>query len=133
HTLLWRPAFFSDAANKDLARLVLIDHVLKSDQRFEEATRHLSVQDKASAKQLLKNQQSQLQERLKAHVAAAYGLRRDEQVRGSIVAGTDPIDSFTSLDPGFEPQVPATSDLAEALTLFLSQALRYQYPSHPTF
>ena len=133
HTLAWMPAFFSDSALGDLGRLVCIEHILASEQRFEACASHLAVTDRAIAKSLLTNQQSQLRDTMRRHIEAAYGLRRDDQVAGTLEPGWDQSDTFDTLCEGLSMRVPATANLKDAMQDLLSQALAHQYPAHPDF
>ena len=133
HTLAWMPAFFSDSALGDLGRLVCIDHILASEQRFEACASHLAVADRAIAKSLLTNQQSQLRDTVRRHIEAAYGLRRDDQVAGALQPGWEQSDTFDTLCDGLQMRIPATANLKDALHDLLSQALAHQYPAHPIF
>ena len=62
-TLVWLPSFLSAAAQQDLGTFVKLDHVLAGD-RLRDFASHLSPVDQASARELLRNQQSQLRQRL---------------------------------------------------------------------
>ena len=73
-TLVWLPAFFSETARRDLSRLVIIEHILTG-ERFSGYAAFLSSQDRAIARTLLENQRSSLQEKVRQHIEAAYGIR----------------------------------------------------------
>ena len=65
-TLVWLPAFLSRDSLKDLGTLVILDHILTG-ERFAGVSAHLSPVDRAQARSLLENQQSQLRQKLKTH------------------------------------------------------------------
>ena len=93
-TLVWLPAFFSEAAMRDLSRLVIIEHVLTG-ERFNGYAAFLSPQDRSTARTLLENQRSSLRERVKQHIEAAYGIRGSQSK--SIDNSHELTDTFKSL------------------------------------
>lgn len=129
-TLAWVPSFFSRQAQKNLGRLVILEHVLTGD-RYRQYSTHLSPQDRASAKALLENQRSQLRQRVKNDLIAAYGL--DSASDDAIDAAHELSDHFQSLTPGFDPRPPAAPNLKAAMEDLLGQALAHQFPAHPAF
>lgn len=130
HTLAWIPSFLSDTALKDLGKLVRLDHVLAG-ERFRDYAKHLSAIEQASARALLSNQRSQLQERIRLHLRGAYGA--DEPSPGSVNESHSVTDHFQSLEPTFTPRPPAGANLRAALEHLLGQMLQSQYPAHPEF
>ena len=81
-TLVWLPSFLSASAQRELGTLVRIDHVLRGDRLRDFAT-HLSPVDQASARELLRNQRSQLRQRLVHYLEGAYGVENPSP--GSVV------------------------------------------------
>ena len=129
-TLVWLPSFLSTAAQKDLGTFVRLDHVLAGD-RLRDFASHLSPVDQASARELLRNQRSQLRQRLVHYLEGAYGV---EQPTPGYIDESHPLrDHFQSLDPAFAPQPPARANLREALAGLLDQMCASQYPAHPVF
>ena len=129
-TLVWLPAFFSETARRDLSRLVIIEHILTG-ERFNGFAAFLSPQDRATARTLLENQRSSLQERVKQHIEAAYGIRGSQSK--SIDDSHTLADTYKSLYPGLDLQPPAASGLKGALEELLGQALSFEFPAHPQF
>lgn len=129
-TLVWLPAFFSVAAQRDLSRLVILEHVL-SGERLNTYANFLSPQDRSTAKTVLENQCTALRERVRQHVEAAYGVRGSQHA--SIDSTHELSDTFRSLYPGLDLQPPAASNLAGVLEELLSQALGFEFPAHPKF
>lgn len=131
-TLLWLPNFFSADALKDLGLLVVLEHILTG-ERFTSYAADLSAPDRLAAKTLLENQCSQLRQRVRHHLEAAYGL--DAVLSDSLNATheLEPHEQFQSLKNGFEPEPPAAANLRGALELLLDQALTDDYPAHPKF
>ena len=64
-TLVWLPSFFSTRTQGELAKLVIIDRLLLGNN-LEQHSKHLSLQDRQTARLLLQNQQSALSQRLHA-------------------------------------------------------------------
>ena len=127
-TLCWLPSFFSRKGQGEVGRLVLIDFLLTG-ERFEHNASHLPPTDRQSARALLRNQQTQLRERLRQALEVAYGLRD----------GTDPLidrglgldQHLQSLAPTLKPRPPAAATFKEAFEHLAAQALEHQHPSHP--
>lgn len=129
-TLVWLPAFFSAEAMRDLSNLVVIDHVLTG-ERFSAYASFLSPIDRNTAKSLLENQRSSLEERVRLHIEAAYGIRGSQSK--SVDGSHELTETFKSLWPGLDLQPPAASSLKGALEDLLGQALSHEFPAHPEF
>jgi len=130
-TLCWLPHFLSQGAQKNLGKLVVLEEILKSEDSFNRYSRHLSPQDRASARTLLDNQRSQLRQQLKDILMGAYGVA--QPLPGSL-DNTDLLESqLMSLQPGFRPRPPQGTTMAKAFEQLLGQALAFQYPEHPEF
>ena len=131
-TLVWMPSIFSPRTQGELGKLVII-HRLLLGTNLDQYAKHLSVQDRETARLLLKNQQSALSSRLLQIVEAAYAIR-SEPSPGSLDTAYDMSDShFKSLYPSLQLQRPVGATLGEALIHLLDQALSHQYPKHPNF
>ena len=128
-TLAWLPRFFSHEALRDLGTLVVMDHVLTSDDRFRQSSEHLSAVDRAAARNLLENQRSALRHTLEQYVLGAYGVATPPP--GSLNDSHEQLAPFHSLDDGFEPRPSAGRDLGEALRNVLAQRMEYVFPAHP--
>jgi hypothetical protein len=125
---VWLPAFFSETARRDLSRLVIIDHILTG-ERFNGYASFLSPQDRQTARTLLENQRNSLQERVKQHIEAAYGIRGSQSK--SIDDSHTLANTYCSLYPGLDLQPPRASNLKGQLEEMLSQALGFEFPGHP--
>lgn len=131
-TIVWCPSFFSTRTQAELGKLVIIDHLLRG-SNLDQYAKHMSLQDRETARLLLKNQQSALQSRLLQVVEAAYAIR-SEPTPGSLDSAYDMSEShFQSLYPSLVLQRPVGANLGEALEHLLDQALSHQYPKHPKF
>lgn len=129
-TLAWIPSFFTGSAQNELGMLVILEHILTG-ERFDGYASILPFEDRPIAKALLENQRSQLRQRVRQHIEAAYGI--DRQSKGSVDTAHELHEHFDSLLPDFDPQPPAAANLAEALGKLLDQALQRQFPAHPKF
>lgn len=130
-TICWLPYFLSQSADKSLRKLVVLEHILRTDDSFLTYSRHLSPQDRASARTLLDNQRTQLRQHLKDTLMGAYGVA--QPLSGSL-DNTDLLESqLMSLQPGFRPRPPQGTTMAKAFEQLLGQALAFQYPDHPVF
>jgi hypothetical protein len=131
-TIVWLPSFFSTRTQAELKKLVIIDHLLRGNN-LDQYAKNLSLQDRETARLLLRNQQSALQSRLTQVVEAAYAIR-GEPTPGSLDSAYDMSDShFQSLYPSLVLQRPVGATLGEAAEHLLDQALSHQYPKHPKF
>ena len=129
-TIAWVPNFLTPSALDELGRLVVLDHVL-SGTRLEEYGSHLSQVDRGQARALLENQRSQVRQRVKNALLAAYGVSdlRQEAVDSAHLLERN----VFSVDPSFQPQPPVGAGFRAAMEHLFGQALAYQYPDHPTF
>jgi len=142
-TICWVPSFLGSRALEELGLLVRCEHVLGSnipggstatkEARFREFSGHLSEQDRLSAMTLITNQRIQLETRVRAHVAAAYGLAEEQAGSLSAAETVAPADQFVSLKPQLGLARPAAVTFQDALASLLGQALAFEYPAAPEF
>ncbi|MDB9495457.1 hypothetical protein PN441_06685 [Spirulina major CS-329] len=130
-TICWLPAFLSPTAQKDVANLLKVNHVLAGD-RFSQYTVHLSPQDRQTAKSILDGQRSSLDLRVRQHLETAYGIRQDPDVLDPD-RSPDLAERFVSLCLGLQLRPPVTTTLADALDKLLDQVLRFEFPGAPLF
>ena len=129
---VWQPSYLSDRAMADLGVLVRIDFLLAGDgRRLAEAAPMLSASDREQARSILRTRQSALQQRVRACLEAAYGLRPDTEgcVGTTVAAG----DGLVALDGTFRPQMPVGADLQGAVGALLDRVFEHKYPAHPVF
>jgi hypothetical protein len=131
-TLCWMPSFLSSDAQKDLGMLVILEHVLTG-ERFMQYANHLSPQDRQAAKSLLENQRSVLQQRVRGHIDAAYGLESLSPGSLDTTHDLDLNEHYASLLRGFTPQPPVAANLGGAMEHLLGQALEHEFPGAPHF
>lgn len=131
-TLIWLPSFFSTRTQGELAKLIIIDRLLLGNN-LEQHSKHLSAQDRETAKTLLENQQAALSQRMMQAVEVAYAIR-SESTAGTLDSSYDLAEMhFHSLYPTLVLQRPIGTNLSEALEHLFDQALSHQFPKHPKF
>ncbi len=129
--VVWLPAMFGERALKDLGTLLRIDYLLTGSQRLEENAPNLSVSDREQARALLRNQQSQLQQRMRTVLEAAYGIRSDQD--RALEATLRDEEHLVSLDGTFKPKAPYGANLGDAIKNLLNAVYLHLYPAHPRF
>lgn len=130
-TVAWVPAFFTEAREQDLGELVCLRYLLASDDRYEQNASGLSVQDRATAKVLLRNRKSMLETKLKQVIQQAYGAAKLEPADIDLARGHNAF--FATLEPQLTLGAPVGARLADCLEHLLDQMLSAQYPDHPRF
>jgi hypothetical protein len=127
-TVCWIPAFFSASLQRDLAKLVVITHILGGD-RLDTFAEHLSHADRVQARGLLSDQRSALEQRVRTAIRQAYGVERVAPETIDTSHGID--DRIQSLRPGLVAQIPIGATLGDAFNGLLEQLFDHQYPKHP--
>ena len=131
-TIGWLPSFLNFEAQKDIGRLLRLEHILDPN-RYRSFVEHLSEVDQAGAKTQLESMRGQLFSRIMAQVESIYGLREPHPDYVDQANHRTGSEHFVSLDPGLEIRPPVAAGLRDALNGILDQALRYQFPAHPEF
>lgn len=132
-TLAWIPAFFTQARQNDLGKLVLLEHLVGgSGSAFDQHSLHLPADQRPIARNLLDSQRRSLRDALAGAIRAAYGITKGEP--GDIdTTNYGSFRNLETLDEGFTPQKPVAANLKEALGQLVDQMLSSQYPDHPAF
>jgi len=131
-TICWLPSFFGHDTQRALGLYVRLEQILKENQ-FPNFVQHLNAVDRDNARGQLENQRDQLKTQLVAQLEMAYGLRSGGEEYldpGNIL---EPSEQFVALDPLVELQPPVAGNMAQGVSHLLQQALRAQYPGHPSF
>lgn len=129
-TIVWIPSFLNERALDDLARLVVLNHVL-SGNRLEEYGAHLQPAERSEARATLKNQRDQLDQRVRASLKQAYGIAQGDI--SSIHTSHALDENFQTLFSGLRLQPPPGGRFKDSVEHLLDQALASQYPGHPKF
>ncbi len=129
HAVCWVPRRLTAQTVTDLGRYVRLRYALGPS--FDQLAGHLSGNDRAIAKQQMTALAEQLKSQLSNALMQAYGMvTPDESVVDTRHGGRD---MFVSLDPAFEPRVPAGAGLRQGLDSLLDQMLELDFPAHPRF
>jgi hypothetical protein len=127
-TVCWIPAFFSSSLQRDLGKLVVIDHILAGN-RINQFADHLSVADRTQAQGLLSDQKSALEQRVRKAIRQAYGV--ESTAPDTIDQSHGLEERIQSLRAGMTAQPPIGASLAVAFAGLLGQLLDHQFPKHP--
>jgi hypothetical protein len=80
---------------------------------------------------VLRSQQSALQQRIRACLEAAYGIRPDND--GCVGAAVEAEERLVSLEGTFRPQMPVGADMKSAVSALLDRLFEHRFPAHPEF
>ena len=135
-TLVWLPHFFSEASNRILGDLTILEHIFSSSEVKRQAVAHLSKEDQSRAINDLDNQRNQKRLRLQEVLEKAYGLRRqtgqgfDEDLDVDLRTP----EHLMLLTRGADPIQPELApNLASAVHCFVTALLSAKFPNHPAF
>ncbi|MFC8385749.1 phage resistance protein [Nocardia sp. NPDC057272] len=124
-TVVWLPKFLSEKQTRQLGRLVILNYVLAGD-RWASYANELSDADRAAARSILQQQQTQVRSQLGNAIQVAYGVAAG----ANFPEGQPPL---RSLHAGFAVQPPIGHDLGEAANRLIDAAFTALYPDHPEF
>ncbi|MEM9351602.1 MAG: phage resistance protein, partial [Planctomycetota bacterium] len=131
-TICWVPSFLNQESLRDLGTLVKLDHILASEDRFNDHANFLSPQDRVTAKSNLESQRNQLTEHIRLCLASAYGI----STQGTGVDSSHslpPNQQFQGLKNGLALETPRAARLEGAMEDLLGQALACEFPAAPEF
>jgi len=131
-TICWLPSFFGHETQRALGLYVRLEQILKENQ-FPNFVQHLNAVDRDNARGQLENQRDQLKTQLVAQIGMAYGLDSGGDEYLDPGNTLDLSEHFVALDPSFQLQPPVAANMAQGVSRLLEQALRTQYPGHPSF
>lgn len=131
-TICWLPSFFNHETLEALGTFVRLEQILKESQ-FPNYVQHLTETDRETARNQLESQREQLRSQLVVRLEMAYGIRGDGQDYLDQGNSLEPTEQLRCLDTGVSLQSPPAANLGQALQGLLDQALRQQFPAHPTF
>lgn len=129
-TVCWIPAFFSSSLQRDLGKLVVIDHILAGNHRINQFADHLSAADRTQAQGLLADQKSSLEQRVRKAIRQAYGVETTAPDTIDLSHGVE--ERIQSLRAGMTAQPPIGASLAAAFSGLLVQLLDHEFPKHPS-
>jgi Family of unknown function (DUF6079) len=129
HTVCWVPRRLAAQAVIDLGRYVKLRYALGPS--FDQLAGHLPANERMIAKQQMTTLAEQLKSQLSNALLQAYGMASPD---GAVVdTGHGGRDMFASLEPGFEPRVPAGAGMRQGLENLADQMLEWDFPAHPRF
>jgi hypothetical protein len=131
-TICWLPSFFGHETQRALGVYVRLEQILKENQ-FPNFVQHLNAVDRDNARGQLENQRDQLKTQLVAQIEMAYGLRSGGEEYLDPGNTLELSEQFVALDPSLQLQPPVAANMAQGVSGLLEQALRSQYPAHPSF
>lgn len=130
-TVCWVPSFLNRDGLAGLGRYVALHELLRSEQRFEQHTQHLSQRQRLDLRPVLTNMRDQLRAQVKDAVLVAYGVRGGPH--SWVDDATALTDHFRSLDPALVARPTTSPGMVGALDELCDQLLAAQFPAHPRF
>lgn len=128
NTIAWIPNFLSEARQKDLGDLVILEYLLTG-TRFDQNADHLPLSDRGPARQTLESRRRTLKDALTAALRQAYAVNAADEVNvGSDLAGNE---IFGTLAAGLAIPPPATGTLLTGFRHALETAWANEFPDHP--
>jgi hypothetical protein len=129
--VVWLPRFLTEDRIRELRRLVVLDWLLGSDERWRRNADHLSVPDAAAARSILEAQAAALREKLRMAIQESYGAAAPTS--GTVVEDPSHDRVLISLDERFDAARPVGADLRAAFEDLIDRAHGSTYPGHPRF
>ena len=130
-TVCWIPSFLNQEGLVGLGRYVALSELMRSEQRFEQHTQHLSQRQRIELRPVLTNMRDQLRAQVKDAVLVAYGVRSGSHPWVDEASALT--DHFRSLDRSLVARPTTAPDMAGALDQLCDQLLSGQFPRHPRF
>jgi hypothetical protein len=130
-TVCWIPSFLNQEGLAGLGRYVALSELMRSEQRFEQHTQHLSQRQRIELRPVLTNMRDQLRAQVKEAVLVAYGVRSGSHPWVDEASALT--DHFRSLDRSLVARPTTAPDMAGALDQLCDQLLSGQFPRHPRF
>ena len=130
-TVCWLPSFLNSEGLSGLGRYVALVELLRSDQRFEQHTHHLSQRQRLDLRPVLVSMRDQLRAQLKEAVLVAYGVMGLSHAW--VDAASALTDHFRSLDASLVARPTTSPSMAGALDELCDQLFGSQFPGHPRF
>lgn len=128
-TLVWLPSFFSEAMNKLLGELVVLEEVLESPSKARSYVADYSVENQSRAISDMENLRSMKKGRLLQVLEEAYGLARVKE--GDLDSARSLEQHLHLLKPGAKLEARVPPNLAEALSVYIDALLSARWPRHP--
>lgn len=128
-TLVWLPSFLSDAMQKQLGELVILEHICETREVMRGYVADLSVENQTRAMTDLDNLRNSKQARLLGVLAEAYGLASPKE--GSLDSARLAEPHILVLKPGARLAARVPPNFAEAVDTYVQDLLTTRWPRHP--
>ncbi len=128
-TLAWLPSFLSDAMEKLLGELVILEHICASQETMRTYVADLSVENQTRAMTDLENLRSSKQARLMTVLQEAYGLATAKE--GNLDTARLAETHVRLLKPGAKLAARVPPNFAEAVDTYIHDLLSTRWPRHP--
>lgn len=128
-TFAWLPSFLSDAMEKLLGELVILEHILESRDTARGYVADLSVENQTRALTDLENLRSMKKQRLMLVLEEAYGLASPKE--GDLDTSRAIDQHLYLLKPGarLTPRIPPS--FVDAIDTYVEDLLATRWPRHP--
>jgi hypothetical protein len=128
-TVVWLPSFLSDAMEKLLGELVILEHIHESKETARTYVADLSVENQSRALIDLENLRSAKRQRLMVVLAEAYGLASARD--GDLDTSRAIEQHLYLLKPGARLAARVPPSFAEAVDTYVEDLLATRWPRHP--
>ncbi len=128
-TLVWLPSFLSDAMEKLLGELVILDHICDTRDVMRSYVADLSVENQTRAMTDLENLRSSKQAKLMAVLQEAYGLASPKE--GNLDTARLAETHMRLLKPGAKIAARVPPNFIEAVATYVHDLLGTRWPRHP--
>lgn len=130
-TMVWLPTFFSDSLERDLGRLVVMEHILTTETTSRHLA-HLRQEDQGLARRDLESLANATRAKIRSVLTQAYGLSMVTD-QALLDQTRDVEEHFHSLQPGLEARPLLAASFDKALQQLAERLLEHAYPHHPRF
>lgn len=128
-TLAWLPSFLSDAMEKLLGELVILEHILETRETARTYVAELSVENQSRALTDLENLRSMKKQRLMQVLEEAYGLASVKE--GDLDSSRAIEQHLYLLKPGARIAARVPPSFSEAVDVYVEDLLATRWPRHP--
>lgn len=128
-TLVWLPSFLSDAMQKQLGELVILEHICETREVMRGYVADLSVENQTRAMTDLDNLRNSKQARLLGVLAEAYGLASPKE--GNLDSARLAEPHVLVLKPGAKLAARVPPNFAETVDTYVQDLLTTRWPRHP--
>lgn len=128
-TLVWLPSFLSDAMQKQLGELVILEHICETREVMRGYVADLSVENQTRAMTDLENLKSSKQARVLTVLQEAYGLASPKE--GNLDHSRLAEPHIHVLKPGARLSARVPPNFAEAVDTYVQDLLTTRWPRHP--